>query len=73
MDFVKQTKRRRAGATSPLDFNATAAADTLAFAKLKASGGTIASWNQFAVWMQQTHGIAMRGGSLWNWAKNRSQ
>jgi len=74
MDFAKRTRKRRSGPPSPLDFRATAQADVMAFAKLKAAGETTASWNEFAGWVQQTHNITMRGASLWAWAnRNRSQ
>ena len=72
-DFAKQTKKGRGGQRSPLDDHATAAADVLAFAEMKASGTTTASWLQFATWLQKAHGISMRGNSLYQWARNRSR
>lgn len=74
-DFAKKTKKRTGGARSVLDDHSSARADAIAFAKMKFSDPptTDASWQQFAVWMKETHGVDMRHNSLYTWCRNRSR
>ena len=70
-NFVTSTKKNRGGQRSPLDDHPQASADLEAFARLKAKGTATASWNQFATWFKDTHGIDMRANSLYTWSRNR--
>jgi len=70
-DFAKATKKHAGGQRSPLDDNPQARADTIAFGKIKLAGKTAASWNQFATWLKDAHGISLRGNSLCQWCHNR--
>ena len=71
MEFAKATERARGGRISPLDTNPVALVDLLAFKKLRDTGGTTASWNQFSDWMFKTHGINLSANSYVTYLSRR--